>query len=113
MFNMSEIWGWRQDGSNPCRHVKRYKEHQRERFLSEEEIARLGEVLRDAEEEMPSAVAAFRLLLLTGCRMSEIRDLQWEHVKEDCIELHVTKTGDFVAPWPAKSSQFLSRPCVA
>ena len=74
MFSMSEIWGWRQDGSNPCRHVKRYKEHQRERFLSEEEIGRLGEVLRDAEDEMPSAVAAFRLLLLTGCRMSEIRD---------------------------------------
>ena len=73
MFNMSEIWGWRQDGSNPCRHVKRYKEHQRERFLSEEETARLGEVLREAEDEMPSAVAAFRLLLLTGCRMSEIR----------------------------------------
>lgn len=30
MFSMSEIWGWRQDGSNPCRHVKRYKEHQRD-----------------------------------------------------------------------------------
>ena len=93
MFNMSEIWGRRQDGSNLCRHVKRYKEHQRQRFLSEEEVARLGEVLRDAEEEMPSAVAAFRLLLLTGCRMSEIRDLQWERVREYCIELPDSKTG--------------------
>ena len=42
---------------------------------------------------LPSAVAAFRLLLLTGCRMSEIRDLRWEYVKDDCIELPDAKTG--------------------
>ena len=42
---------------------------------------------------MPSAVAAFRLLLLTGCRMSEIRDLRWDYVKYDCIELPDAKTG--------------------
>ena len=66
MFNLAEVWGWRPDGTNPCRHVKRYKEHKRERFLSPEETERLGQVLREAEEEMPSAVAAFRLLLLTG-----------------------------------------------
>ena len=47
---------------------------------------------------MPSAVAAFRLLLLTGCRMSEIRDLQWENVKGDCIELPDAKTGGRVVP---------------
>ena len=87
MFSLAEVWGWRPDGSNPCRHVKRYKEHKRERFLSPEETERLGQVLREAEEEMPSAVAAFRLLLLTGCRMSEIRDLRWDYVKDDCIEL--------------------------
>ena len=79
MFSLAEIWGLRPDGSNPCRHVKRYKEHKRERFLSPEETERLGEVLREAESEIPSAVAAFRLLLLTGCRLSEIQFLRWEH----------------------------------
>ena len=98
MFSLAEVWGWRPDGSNPCRHVKRYREHQRERFLSPEETARLGEVLREAEDEMPSAVAAFRLLLLTGCRMSEVRDLRWECVKGDCIELPDAKTGGRVVP---------------
>ena len=98
MFSLAEVWGWRPDGSNPCRHVKRYREHRRERFLSPEETARLGEVLRDAEDEMPSAVAAFRLLLLTGCRMSEVRDLRWEYVKDDCIELPDAKTGGRVVP---------------
>ena len=93
MFSLAEVWGWRAGGSNPCRHVRRYREHKRERFLSPEETTRLGEALREAEAKMPSAVAAFRLLLLTGCRMSEIRDLRWEHVRDDCLELPDSKTG--------------------
>ena len=108
MFSLAELWGWRPDGSNPCRHVKRYKEHRRERFLSEKETARLGEVLREVEEEMPSAVTAFRLLLLTGCRMSEIRDLRWEHVKADCIELPDAKTGGRVVPLGPEARAVLS-----
>ena len=98
MFSLAEVWGSRPDGSNPCRHVKRYKERNRERFLSPEETERLGEVLREAEDEMPSAVAAFRLLLLTGCRLSEIQFLRWEYVKDDCIELPDAKTGGRVVP---------------
>ncbi len=108
MFSLADVWGWRPDGSNPCRHVKRYKEHRRERFLSEKETARLGEVLREVEEEMPSAVTAFRLLLLTGCRMSEIRDLRWEHVKADCIELPDAKTGGRVVPLGPEARAVLS-----
>ena len=45
MFNLAELWGLRPDGSNPCLHVKRYKEEKRERFLSAEEFTRLGQVL--------------------------------------------------------------------
>ena len=108
MFSLAEVWGWRPDGSNPCRHVKRYKEHKRERFLSPEETERLGQVLRDVEEEMHSAVAAFRLLLLTGCRMSEIRDLRWEYVKDDCIELPDAKTGGRVVPLGPEARAVLS-----
>ncbi len=107
MFSLADIWGWRLDSSNPCRAVRRYKERRRERFLSEEEIVRLGTVLRDAESEMPSAVAAFRLLLLTGCRLSEIRDLRWEHVKADFIELPDTKTGGRAVPLGPKARAVL------
>ena len=98
MFTLAEVWGWRPDGTNPCRHVKQYREHKRERFLSPEEMARLGAVLRAAEAEMPGAVAAIRLLLMTGCRMSEIRDLRWEHVTADEIELPDAKTGSRAVP---------------
>ena len=98
IFSLAEVWGLRPDGSNPCRHVKRYKERNRERFLPPEETKRLGEVLREAEDDMPSAVAAFRLLLLTGCRLSEIQFLRWEYVKDDYIELPHAKTGGRVVP---------------
>ena len=60
--------------------------------------ARPNPYLREAEEEMPSAVAAFRLLLLTGCRLSEIQFLRWEYVKDDYIELPDAKTGGRVVP---------------
>ena len=43
IFNQCEIWGLRPDGSNPCRHVKKYTEKRRERFLSESELKRLWE----------------------------------------------------------------------
>ena len=108
MFSLAEVWGWRADGSNPCRHVKRYKERKRERFLSPEETERLGGVLRETENEMPSAVAAIRLLLLTGCRLSEIQFLIWEYVKDDCIELPDAKTGGRVVPLGPEARAVLS-----
>ncbi len=54
--------------------------------------------MREVEGEMPSAVAAFRLLLLIGCRLSEIQILRWEYIREDCIELRDSKTGGRAVP---------------
>ena len=108
MFSLAEVWGLRPDGPNLRRHVNRYKEHERERFRSPEETERLGEVLREAEREMPSAVAAFRLLLLTGCRLSEIQFPRWEYVKGDCIELPDAKTGGRVVPLGPEARAVLS-----
>ena len=48
-FNWAEKHGLRPDGSNPCRHIEKYRESRRERFLSEAELARLGDALREAE----------------------------------------------------------------
>ena len=98
MFNLAELWGLRPDGSNPCRHIKRLPEEKRTRFLSTEELERLGEVLIEAEatgSEAPSIVAAIRLLIFTGCRLSEIWTLRWEDVDFDrqCLRLPTTKTG--------------------
>ena len=103
MFTLAEVWGLRPDGSNPCLHVKRYREEKRERFLSAEEFARLGrvldEILQDGSETR-SAVVAIRLLMLTGCRLSEIQKLRWEHVDPEAGELRLpdTKTGGRAVP---------------
>ena len=98
MFNLAELWGLRPDGSNLCRHVKRFREEKRERFLSDAEYRCLDEMLKEIERdgwETPSAIAAIRLLMLTGCRLSEIQKLRREHVALDAGELRLpdTKTG--------------------
>ena len=61
MFNLAERWGWRAEGSNPVRHVERCNENKRERYLSAEELARLGEALASAEREWNS-------LAICSCR---------------------------------------------
>lgn len=48
-FNLAKVWCWRSEATNPCRHTQRFKEDSRERYLSEQELARLGDVLADAE----------------------------------------------------------------
>ncbi len=96
IFNQCEIWGLRPDGSNPCRHVKKYTEKKRERFLSEEELKRLWDTLDNCEQEGTESAAAcntYRLLILTGCRLGEIQTLKWDYIKEDGIYLPDSKTG--------------------
>jgi integrase len=82
---------------NPARGVKKAPVRKVERFLSEEEMARLAEAL-DAEAQQsgnPYPSAAIKLLLLTGCRKGEILNLRWEHVdfERECLRLPDSKTG--------------------
>jgi integrase/DNA-binding XRE family transcriptional regulator len=111
----------RPQGSNPCRGVKRYRENRRNRFLSGDEMSRLGQVMEEAEtvglpwrkregakaKHRPKeencrtlvnsrALAVIRLLLFTGARLSEIRELRWRDVDLECrtIALPDRKGGD-------------------
>ncbi|MEO1242506.1 MAG: integrase arm-type DNA-binding domain-containing protein [Pseudomonadota bacterium] len=103
LFNLAELWGYRAESSNPCRLVQKYKEHRKERFLSDDELSRFSRVLTEVEEsgeETRFVVAAFRLLILTGCRRSEIQYLKWEYVTPTHLELPDTKTGERSIPLP-------------
>ena len=111
MFKLAVAWGMTPARPNPCRSVKRYRERSRERFLTEDEYARLGRVLFEAEAESPlmaSAVAAVRLLLLTGCRRNEILLLRWDDIDLGAGELRLTdrKTGIFLPPGPVGSVRY-------
>jgi integrase len=108
------------EGTNPARGIDKFKESRRERFLTGEELERLGSAIREAETSgvpwavdeskpnakhmpkakrstkiAPSAAAALRLLLFTGCRLREILHLRWEHVdiERGCLFLPDSKSG--------------------
>ena len=93
MFNYAERWGMRPEGTNPCTYIRPNKRRKCERFLSNQEIGRLGEVLARMIPAQPLHATIIYLLLLTGCRMSEIVDLTWSEVKGGRLLLHDSKTG--------------------
>jgi integrase len=108
-------------GFNPARGIEQYPEKRRERYLSADELFRLGDAIREAEtvglpyeidgtkptakhapkearrrtKTGPHAVAALRLLVLTGARLREILHLKWEHVdlERGLLLLPDSKTG--------------------
>jgi integrase len=109
------------EGINPTRRIEQFKEHRRERFLTGEELVRLGAAIREAETKGipwdvdwgkpnakhvpkaknrftkigPFAAAAIRLLLFTGCRLREILHLKWHQVdlERGLLFLADSKTG--------------------
>ena len=106
---------------NPARGIDKYPEKGRERFLTADELGRLGDAIREAEtvglpwvidhtkptakhgpKEAkrrtvidPFAAAAIRLLILTGARLREILKLEWQHVdlERGLLLLPDSKTG--------------------
>jgi integrase len=119
-FNLAELWDLREDGSNPCRHVRKFAEAKRKRFLSPQELASLGAALAVAEEHgaltmppcdgvrevrrvvpvSPPVIAAIRLLILTGARCGEIQTLRWDWVDLEGGRLNLpdSKTGEKTVP---------------
>ena len=114
MYELAREWGLIPEGSsNPCRSIVKYREHKRERFLTDEEFIRLGNALDQVEAgggASAPAVAAIRLLTLTGCRKSEILTLRWKEVAPDEAELRLpdAKTGARVVPLPPRAVELLA-----
>lgn len=106
LFNLAEDWGLRQAGSNPARRIKKFPEKEKKRYLSDEEQSRLGQALfaaLEAGEVSEYVVAAFYLLMLTGCRLREIQTLKWEYVTATHLELPDSKTGRRRIPLPREA----------
>jgi len=121
---ISAIWNWAAkldevaEHENPAKGIERNPETGCERYLSTDELARLGDALRQAEtagltykiDETkakakhapkpenrnrmldPFAVAAIRLLIFTGARLREILHAEWEQVDFERGMIHLTKS---------------------
>ena len=93
ILRQAEVYGYRREGTNPCAGLRRYRRKGRERFLSEPELRRLAVALARHEARRPALVALVRLLLLTGCRKSEIATLAWSSYRDGHLLLPDSKTG--------------------
>jgi integrase len=120
MYAFARRAGIVSEGTNPAHGIDKFKESRRERFLTSEELERLGTAIREAETTgipwtvddskptakhipkakrftrvVPPAAVALRLLLFTGCRLREILHLRWEHVdlERGCLFLPESKSG--------------------
>ena len=71
------MWGWANKRGlikleNPCLYLDRFKEVKRQRYLNLDEVNRLSVALRQEEQRNPYAVAAIKMLMMTGARLGEI-----------------------------------------
>ncbi len=93
MMHRAEDYGFRERGANPCAGIRKNPRRDIARFLDTGELARLGRALDAREAEWPEAVAAIRLLALTGCRRGEVLNLRWRDIGDGAITLPDSKTG--------------------
>ncbi|HBQ50332.1 MAG TPA: integrase [Hyphomonas atlantica] len=83
MYGRARIWGLVEPHVDPTTGVRPFRETRRQRFLSMEELKKLAITLDLAEQDgtiSRTVGAAYRLLVLTGARLSEIQKLKWEEV---------------------------------
>ena len=74
MFTLSMRWGWRTD--NPALGINRFNEEKRHRWLTEYELKRLTKALDRHPNQ--NAANAIRLQLLTGARIGEVLNAEWQ-----------------------------------
>ncbi|MBN9342456.1 MAG: integrase arm-type DNA-binding domain-containing protein [Comamonadaceae bacterium] len=113
MFNLAEVWGYRPDGTNPCRHVPMYPNGKATHLISDEEMGKLFRQLDQIEAEglenyvIPLAI---RLQFEFAARLSEIVSLQWDWV--DLENRRViwpdSKTGGMSKPLSEEAYRLLS-----
>lgn len=113
MFNLAEVWGYRSDGTNPCRHVPMYPNGKATHLISDEDMGRIFRHLDKPEAEglenyvIPLAI---RLQFEFAGRRSEIVGLQWDWVdlENRRVVWPDSKTGGMSKPLSEEAHRLLS-----
>jgi integrase len=113
MFNLAEVWGYRSDGTNPCRHVPMYPNGKATHLISDEDMGKLFRQLDRIEAEglenyvIPLAI---RLQFEFAGRRSEIVGLQWDWVdlENRRVVWPDSKTGGMSKPLSEEAHRLLS-----
>lgn len=95
---LAEEWGWRDEQTNPCYNIKRFKEKKRTRLPSRDEADRLIAALKKWEAKHPWFVGMILLLCLTGARKGEIQKSRREWWQGDQLVLPDSKNGAKIIP---------------
>lgn len=113
MFNMAEVWGYRPDGTNPCRHVPMFPAGKATRLINDEEMTRIFRHLEYLEAEglenyvIPLAI---RLQFEFAGRRSEICKLEWDWIdlENRRVVWPDSKTGGMSKPLSEEAHRLLS-----
>ncbi|HEX7854743.1 MAG TPA: tyrosine-type recombinase/integrase [Sphingobium sp.] len=108
MLGRAKAWGYMPDGwRNPVTGISMNRRKIVGTFLSEDQMTRLGAALDARMAEGCAASALLRFLTLTGCRVSEAVDLEWQDVLPDRLRLRDSKTGPRDVPLGLPVRRFL------
>ena len=113
MFNLAEVWGYRPDGTNPCRHVPMFPAGKSTHLISDEDMGKLFRQLDKIEAEglenyvIPLAI---RLQFEFAGRRGEIVSLEWEWIdlENRRVVWPDSKTGGMSKPISEEAYRLLS-----
>ena len=92
MMKQAQEYSYRPNNSTPCKGLRKCNYDVRMRYITKNELHRLWSAL-DNSAEPPLMVILFRLLIVTGCRCSEIRLLRQQEYRHEHLYLTDSKTG--------------------
>ena len=113
ILDKAQQWEFMSSMRNPCANVTKFKTQAKERFLTDNEIARLVATLDQFEAASlapKNAITIVRLLMMTGCRKNEITRLRWDELflDEGVLKLKDSKTGKKEVTLSDDASQILA-----
>jgi integrase len=112
MYSFGDKHGLTPEDFNPAKKIERFPEARRERFLTTDELQKLGQAFQELDESgrFGTAIPALMFLLLTGARLNEILKLKWSYVdlERGLLLLPDSKTGKKAITLNSASATILS-----